>query len=68
MSEGLWIVSVCLTNVGWQKPLIFPDSKREEMDSFIFSERKKLNTVASTRISADELEQLRLYLFAESLP
>lgn len=65
MNEGLWIVSVCKLHEGWQTPIIFRESQKEEMDKLILNEQLQLNTVTTVWIYGSAVEPLRQFFSPE---
>lgn len=65
MNEGLWIVNVCKLDEGWQTPIIFRESQREEMDKLILNEQLLLNIVTTVWINGSAVEPLRQFFSPE---
>lgn len=65
MNEGLFIVSICKLNGGWQTPIIFRESEKEKMDKLILDEQLQHNTVTTTWIFGMAVEPLRQFFASE---
>jgi hypothetical protein len=60
-SEALFVINVCDPVTGWKKPVVYTESKQEEMNKFITQEELARNFVSTTWIHAASAASLREY-------